>query len=349
MKRGSVAPAVTGGGGSCVAAIMPIFSFFTGIAPKIPTTRGSFPRWRKPPEFGCRRRIKSGSSGVLRAIRSNRPGSSWRCATSWLAAESWGHRAGEWRAFLKPSSPGMPPTQKAGWTRARLAFGLGLFQGTLLDQNFNVWSGRVERLTDALRNGPQLDRVARKPGVQRRTIGIGVDRQTVAIVSGSTIRAIGERHVHVFVQSNGGRTIAWHRLAAGDKPLVLTTASAQERAAPQAAKADAAGNPFGAPPGKGTVVLHGGGSTAEMYDLFPRLTGKVRPTLVHCPSASDRYRRMSNEELMASDLAEVWKTDAVGSLRFINADTPGRAEEPEFCGLLDAADALWIMGGDQET
>ena len=61
--------------------------------------------------------------------------------------------------------------ENAGWTQARLAFGLGLFQGTLLDQNFNIWSGRVERLTDALRNGPQLDRVARKPGVQHRTIG----------------------------------------------------------------------------------------------------------------------------------------------------------------------------------
>jgi len=236
---------------------------------------------------------------------------------------------------------------EAGWTRARLAFGLGLFQGTLLDQNFNTWSGRVERLTDALRNGPQLDRVARQAGVQRRTIGLGVDRQTVAIVRGSTIRAIGEGNVHLFVQSNGGRTLAWHRLAAGDKPLALTTASVDQHAVSRLAKAIGDGNPFGAPPGSGAVVLHGGGSTAEMYDLIPRLTGKVRPTIVHCPSASDSYRRMSNEELMVSDLARVWKTGAVGSLRFINADEPSRAQQSEFCGLLDAADALWIMGGDQ--
>ena len=167
---------------------------------------------------------------------------------------------------------------EGGWTRARLAFGLGLFQGTLLDQNFNVWSGRVERMTDALRNGPQLDRVARKPGVQRRTIGLGVDRQTVAIVSGSTIRAIGEGNVHVFVQSNGGRTLAWHRLAAGDKPLVLTTASAQQHAtAPVGGRRRRAETPSARRRGRGTVVLHGGGSTAEMYDLFPRLTGKLAP------------------------------------------------------------------------
>ena len=81
------------------------------LLPKIPTTHDSFPRWRKPPEFGCRRRIKSGSSSVLRAIRSNRLGSSWRCATSWRAAESWGRRAGEWRALPRPSSPGTPTTK----------------------------------------------------------------------------------------------------------------------------------------------------------------------------------------------------------------------------------------------
>ena len=82
---------------------------------------------------------------------------------------------------------------------------------------------------------------------------------------------------------------------------------------------------------------------------FRDLAGKVHPTLIHCPSASDRYQRMSNEELMQSDLAELWKTDAVQSLRFINADKPGRAEQSEFCSLLDTADALWIMGGDQRN
>jgi len=237
----------------------------------------------------------------------------------------------------------------AGWTRARLAFGLGLFQNTLLDQNFDIWSGRVERLTDTLRNGPQLDRVARRPGIQHRTIGIGVDRQTIAVLSGNSIRVIGEGCVNLFVQSNGGRTIAWHRLTAGSRPLALRASPAHKQfAAPSDIGLDWE-SPFGAPPGEGTVVLHGGGSTAEMYDLLPRLTGKLHPRLVHCPSASDTYRRMSNEELMASDLVGVWKTDAVESLRFINANMPEQAERPEFCRLLDSADALWFMGGDQRN
>lgn len=186
--------------------------------------------------------------------------------------------------------------------------------------------------------------------MQQRTIGIGVDRHTVAVLSGCKIRVIGEGNVHVFVQSNGGRTVSWHRLKTGDRPLVLTTVSARKLAVAELENVDGGvENPFGAPLGGGTVVLHGGGSTAEMYDLIPRLTGKPRPTLVHCPSASKSYGRMSNDELMASDLAEVWKTDAVGNLRFINADKPSRAEQHEFCRLLDNADALWIMGGDQRN
>lgn len=240
--------------------------------------------------------------------------------------------------------------EKSGWTRASLAFGLGLFQGTLLDQNFDIWSGRVERLTDTLRNGPRLDRVRRIPGVQQRTIRIGVDRQTVAILSGNAIRVIGEGYMHLFVQSNGGRTIAWRRIAAGDKPLVLKAVFARKQHLARSGDNQSdAENPFGAPSGKGTVVLHGGGSTAEMYDSIPRLTGKLRPKLVHCPSASDSYRRMSNEELMASDLVEVWKTDSIESLRFINTNKPGKAEQPDFCRILDAADALWFMGGDQRN
>jgi cyanophycinase len=234
-----------------------------------------------------------------------------------------------------------------GWNRARLAFGLGLLQGVLLDQNFDIWSGRVERLTNTLKKGDQLDRVARKPGVQQRTIALGIDRQTVAILSGNTIRAIGQRDVHVFVQSNGGRTIAWYRLAPGDKPLAITTQSGRERASARPTKRDSDQNPFGAPPGKGTVVLHGGKSTAEMYDLFPRLVGKPRPRLLHCPSANEHYHRMSDRELMASDLVALWKTDTLQSLRFINAATPEQSEDPKFCELLDKADALWIMGGDQ--
>jgi cyanophycinase len=159
---------------------------------------------------------------------------------------------------------------------------------------------------------------------------------------------MGDGNVHVFVQGNGGRTLAWHRLASGGSPLVLASAPVQRPGGGQRLPTEVF-NPFGAPSGTGTVVLHGGGSTAEMYDLIPRLAGKPRPVLVHCPSASERYHPLSNEELMASDLAGVWKTDTLKGLRFINADTPDRAEDTEFCSLLDDADGLWIMGGDQRT
>jgi cyanophycinase len=86
-----------------------------------------------------------------------------------------------------------------------------------------------------------------------------------------------------------------------------------------------------------------------MYEYFPRLSGKVQPKLVHCPSASNRFCNLSDEKLMSSRLADFWKTDAVASLRFVNAQRPEQAEDPDFCKILDDADALWFMGGDQEN
>ncbi len=185
---------------------------------------------------------------------------------------------------------GNAPNAESGWTHARLAFGLGLLRGTLLDQNFDVSAGRVERLTDALRNGPKLDRVSRIPGVQRRTIGLGVDRQTVAILSGSTIRVIGERSVNVFIQSNGGRTVAWRRLAAGGKPLVLTAASARRCEAAPAAKVDGAENPFGALPARAP-------SSCTAEGAPPRCTIHFRGWPVSCG------RRLSTARPPATDTA----------------------------------------------
>ena len=45
--------------------------------------------------------------------------------------------------------------EQGGWVRARLRFGLALFTGAVVDQNFDSHAGRLERLTDLLRNGPR--------------------------------------------------------------------------------------------------------------------------------------------------------------------------------------------------
>lgn len=240
-----------------------------------------------------------------------------------------------------------------GWNTARLEFGLGLLQGALTDQNFDRWSGRLERLTDALRNGPRLDRVDRKPGIERRSVGLGVDRHTAAIVTGNQLRVIGEGKADLFIKSNGDRTITWHRLKPGDPPITLKVASTNSISAAVSPDKTELKSPFGAPDPQhpdrpGTVVLHGGGTTAEMYDLFPTLSRKVSPLLVHCPSASTAYQDLKNEDLQKSDLADVWNTRALGALSFINPGDRREAENQAILKVLAKADALWFMGGDQE-
>src|SRR5204862_7694396 len=91
---------------------------------------------------------------------------------------------------------------EGGWVRAKLQFGLALFNGAVVDQNFDAHAGRLERLTDLLRNGQRLDRLDGTPGVERRTIGLGVEQQTVAILLENTIRVIGEGRAHIFLKGN---------------------------------------------------------------------------------------------------------------------------------------------------
>lgn len=247
-----------------------------------------------------------------------------------------------------------------GWVRAELDFGLSLLSGVIADQTFSSRAGRLERLTDLLRNGPRLDRLRRQPGVERRTIGLGVEAHTVLILSGNSIRAFGEGRGHIFLKSNGDRTITWRTLEAGEEPLVVQPRSAgSERA--EAGPSKAALNPLGMPvpsdPSRvGTVVLHGGGDTEEIMDAIPKLAGTAKPRMVHCPAARQSCR--PSEELTPQKLAEHLESTFVEwrqlqtegrlkSLTFATTSDPADADREEFVRPLKQADALWFCGGNQ--
>ncbi|MFM9965446.1 MAG: Type 1 glutamine amidotransferase-like domain-containing protein, partial [Planctomycetaceae bacterium] len=261
-----------------------------------------------------------------------------------------------------------------GWVRAELDFGLSLLSGVIVDQTFASRAGRLERLTDLLRNGPRLDRLRRQPGVERRTIGLGVEAHTVLILSGNSIRAIGEGRGHIFLKSNGDRTITWRTLEAGDEPLVVQPRSAlfNPNAIGVGAHADgvavkhlirdpAALNPLGMPdpsdPSRvGTVILHGGGDTDEIVDAIPKLAGTAKPRMVHCPAARQSCR--PSENLSPQKLAEhlektffEWRLlqteGRLKSLTFATTSDPADADRDEFVRPLKQADALWFCGGNQ--
>jgi cyanophycinase len=250
-----------------------------------------------------------------------------------------------------------------GWVRAKLGFGLALFSGAVVDQNFSSHAGRLERMSDLLHNGATIDRLAQKPGVERRTIGLGVERQTVLILRGNTIRALGEGRGHIFLKSNGDRTITWQTLSAGDDPLVLRSSSQRPRSVdrPAAIPQDGVPNPFGLPeplnPSRpGMVILHGGGNTDEIIDLLPKLTGAAKPRLVHCPAARESCRpsAANDPKTLAAHLERIffqWRqleTDGrLADLTFVTTSNAADANRAAFVRLLTRADAMWFCGGDQ--
>jgi cyanophycinase len=252
---------------------------------------------------------------------------------------------------------------ESGWVRAKLRFGLALFSGAIVDQNFEAHAGRLERLTDLLRNGPTLDRLDDTPGVERRTIGLGVEQDTVLILHGNTVRVIGEGRAHIFLKSNGDRTITWRTLAEGEAPLVIQTRATRppRRDAQVAEPAGDLPNPFGTPapldPSRpGTIVLHGGGDTDEIIDLYPQLAGVPHPRLVHCPAArgscrpsADRKGKALAEHLEAtfSEWCKLHTDGRLADLAFVTTNKAADANREAFVQPLTKADALWFCGGDQ--
>src|SRR5262245_4467543 len=252
-----------------------------------------------------------------------------------------------------------------GWVRARLRFGLSLFNGAIVDQNFDIHAGRLERLTDLLRNGPRLDRLGDRPGIERRTIGLGVEQDTVLILQANAARVIGEGRAHIFLKGNGDRTIAWRTLAEGEKPLVVQSAAGRPSRSdgPLVESRDDVFNPFGMPPPgdasrPGTVVLHGGGDTDEIIDLYPQLAGVPNPRLVHCPAARESCRpsaELSGKALAAhleetfSEWRKLQADGRMADLTFLTTSSPDDANRAAFVRPLKEADALWFCGGDQRV
>lgn len=256
-------------------------------------------------------------------------------------------------------------SEDGGWTRAKLRFGLALCDGVVVDQNFSSWAGRLERMTDLLRNGPRLDRIEGMPGVGRRTLGLGVERHTAIVLQGNTIRALGEGRGHVFLKSNGDRTITWRTIEAGDEPLVIQSSAARGKSGDNDTRAKREDsrffNPFGMPDvggevARGTVVLHGGGSTGEIIETLPTLSGVAQPRLVHCPAARESCRPVAggNSEEFRNHLEEVfapWRelqtARRIESLEFVTTNDAADASRTEFVKPLTQANAMWFCGGDQ--
>lgn len=256
-----------------------------------------------------------------------------------------------------------------GPSKALIRQGLGLLRGPLLDQNFSSHLDRLERMTDALRNGPRLDRLANRPGVERKTIGIGLDRHTALLISGSRGTVwVDERHqdddevgsAHLFLKRDGDRTLKMVAIRSGQSFSLATSFSEPIR---HGAEIDE--NALGAPepsPGSawGTVILHGGYDTSEMFELVPSLAGVASPHIVHCPAAraSCQYAPLGQalptkaqvDSHIRREFSEWLELKTKGIAREVSFLTAGAPvlEHDDRVDILKTAHAVWFSGGDQK-
>jgi len=267
----------------------------------------------------------------------------------------------------------------SGWRRARLGFGLALFNGAVVDQNFDSRRGRLERMTDLLRNGPRLNRFNETPGVERRTIGLGVERYTAMILNHNTVEVIGNHLGHVFLKGNGDRTVIWKTLANGQKLTIRTGSDRQPDAGPTLEENE---NPFGMPKPEnksktwGQVVLHGGKLTDEIRDVYPQLAAShpdliahpgQLPRLMHCPAADKDDWLAAIKGARSPEIREaihdwhlrnsysVWADMAPDRFERVDFASPrsldanGRARDEHFIKEVEKAHAIWFSGGDQKN
>ncbi len=251
-------------------------------------------------------------------------------------------------------------------TEAAIYPGLGLFNGAIVDQNFDAFGGRLERFTGLLKNTAKLNEVVTWPAAARNMIGLAVERDTAIIIQGNTIQLIGQRHAHIFLKRNGDRTISWEMLSPENPRIQLIAFSAQSpTAAPIGNSGSRIGtnrkNPFGMPEPRngakpGTVVLHGGGPDGDLVAVYPSLAGVARPRLVHCPAASTFYQPrggLPNDSALPRiqrdrrEWMELREQGQLASIDFLTTATRADGDNEEFVLPLTKANAVWFSGGDQ--
>lgn len=244
--------------------------------------------------------------------------------------------------------------------------GLGLFNGAIVDQNFDAYGGRLERFTGLLKNTARLNEITTWPAVGRNMIGLAVEQDTALIVQGNTVHLMGSQHGHVFLKGNGNRTISWEVLSKDHPKVELVAASSQSKRAaatvdPRSKVDSTRRNPFGMPEphtrGKpGIVVLHGGGWNGDLMAVYPSLSGVPAPRMVHCPSALPQFQpqpripikeTMSRIDAYFHEWVAMRKNGQLASLDFLTTAARADADDMKFVQPITQAHAVWFSGGDQ--
>jgi cyanophycinase len=221
----------------------------------------------------------------------------------------------------------MTPTMITGGREtATLGTGFDLLPGFVVDQHF-VKRNRKARLVGA---------IASKPGL----VGMGIDEATAAVVTGRTIKVVGESTVSMFLTAGAGREPLEQTLKPGQvADLIQLRRAAANRASDR---------PFPpkSPPSEpmvksgALVVVGGGGLPKAITDRFIELAGGKDAPLVVIPTAMEDPIATHSEETLFRRLG-------MSNVTILHTRDRKVADDPDFSRALLTAKAVWFGGGRQ--
>ena len=208
---------------------------------------------------------------------------------------------------------------------AKLGRGFGLLPGVVCDQHF-VARGRIDRLRGA---------VGACPGF----VGLGIDEATAVVVTGRSIRVVGDSTVTAVWAAGPGRAAREETLKAGGE---LDLFQARRAALARAAKEPFPAATMAAPdvPKGALVIVGGGGVPAPILDRFFALAGGKDAPVVFVPTAGES----EPGDRVAADLTLLKKYGAT-DVTVLHTRDRKQADEPEFSKVLLTAKAVWFGGG----
>ncbi len=219
-----------------------------------------------------------------------------------------------------------------GQSEPRMASGLDLLPGAIIDQHF-LARNRRGRLVAAVTQHPEC-------------VGYGIDESTALVVRGRQLHVLGDGTVTVILAACEGRPLREFQLASGQRhDLTMLRRAALERSL-------ANFPPREAPPPKvesgALVIVGGGGMPEDVTRKFIELAGGNDAPIVVLPIASEPSPRgdKSSSSKAGSDtrLLERYGATNVKSLR---ARTRAEVESPGFIAALKEAKGVWFGGGRQ--
>lgn len=203
--------------------------------------------------------------------------------------------------------------------------GLGLVPQGVIDQHFLVRE-RKERLFRVLEQHPRL-------------VGYGIDEGTALVMTGRSLRCVGNSTVTVCFANTGRRDREELVLGPGDQSdLTLLRRRALARMAP-AFPPEQVGEPIVS---RGALVIVGGGAVPpRAAKRFVELAGGGQAPIVVLPTASD------DAHFDPSAATRFLERAGASNLHVLRERTRNAVESPEFLEKVNSAGGIWFGGGRQ--